>query len=135
MPFCPSCRCEYRMGFTCCNDCSIELVDSLPEETRESPDIGESPEMDELELVELSSFPDPMEAQMIQELLENNGIESILQSDFSAGAGPYTASPNALLVRKTDFLRAREIYEQYFERDQAELPPDEESDSTDETDH
>jgi len=122
------------MGFTCCNDCSIELVDSLPEETRESPDIGESPEMDELELVELSSFPDPMEAQMIQELLENNGIESILQSDFSAGAGPYTASPNALLVRKTDFLRAREIYEQYFERDQAELPPDEESDSTDETD-
>jgi len=92
MPFCPRCRCEYRSGFTRCNDYSVELVDSLPEETRESPDIGE------LELVELSSFPNPMEAQMIQELLENNGIESILQSDFNAGAGSYTASPNALLL-------------------------------------
>lgn len=129
MPFCPSCRCEYRMGFKRCNDCSVELVDSLPEETRESPDIGE------LELVELSSFPDPMEAQMIQELLENNGIESVLQSDFNAGAGPYTASPNALLVRKTDFLRAREIYEEYFEGDRVELSPEQESESTEETDH
>ncbi len=129
MPFCPSCRCEYRMGFIRCNDCGVELVDSLPAETRESPDIGE------LELVELSSFPNPMEAQMIQELLKNNGIEAILQSDFNAGAGPYTASPNALLVRKTDFLRAREIYEEYFERDRAELSPDQESDSTEETDH
>ena len=135
MPFCPSCRCEYRMGFTRCKDCSVELVDSLPEEARESPDTRESPDIGELELVELSSFPDPMEAQMIQELLENNGIESILQSDFNAGAGPYTASPNALRVRKTDFLRAREIYEEYFEGDRAELSPDQESDSTEETDH
>ncbi len=133
MPFCPSCRCEYRMGFARCNDCSVELVDSLSEETRESS--GESPDIGELELVELSSFPDPMRAQMIQELLEKNGVESILQSDFNAGAGPYTASPNALLVRKADFLRAREIYEEYFEGDRAELYPDEESDDTDETDH
>ncbi len=128
MPICPSCHCQYREGSTRCSDCNVELVDSLPEETREIPDPGE------LELVELSSFPDPMEAQMIQELLENNGIESILQSDFNAGAGPYTASPNALLVRKTEFLRAREIYEEYFEGDRADLQPDQNSDDTDDTD-
>jgi len=111
MPFCPSCQCEYRPGFTRCSDCDIELVESLSEENCEEPDHGE------LELVELASFPDPMEAQMIQELLEDNGIVSMLQSDFNAGAGTFTASPNALLVRKADFPKARELYEQYFEGD------------------
>jgi hypothetical protein len=115
MPFCPSCHCEYRLGFTRCSDCDIELVESLSEEKYEKP------ERDELELVELvASFPDPMEAQMIQELLEANGIVSILKSDFRAGAGTFTASPNALLVRKVDFRKGRELYERYFEGDQPE---------------
>jgi len=61
-----------------------------------------------------------MQPQMIQELLEANGIESMLQSDFNAGAGAFTASPNALLVRKVDFTKGRELYEQYFEGDQPE---------------
>jgi hypothetical protein len=114
MPFCPACHCEYHPGFTRCADCDIKLVDSLSEDNPVEPQLGE------LELVDLGSFPDPMEAQMIQELMENNGIISILQSDFNAGAGTYTASPNALLVRKSDFLKARELYEQYFEGDQPE---------------
>lgn len=114
MPFCPACHCEYRPEFTRCADCDIELVDALSEENPEEPELGE------LELVDLGTFPDPMEAQMIQELLEKNGIISILQSDFNAGAGTFTASPNALLVRKGDFLKARGLYEQYFEGDQPE---------------
>lgn len=114
MPFCPSCHCEYKSGFTRCRDCDIELVDSPSEEDSVEPDRGE------LELVELASFPDPIQAQMIQELLEANGIESMFQSDFNAGAGAFTASPNALLVRKADFLQGREIYEQYFEGDPSE---------------
>jgi hypothetical protein len=114
MPFCPACHCEYRPGFTRCTDCDIELVASLFEDNPVEPELGE------LELVDLGSFPDPMEAQMIQELLEKNGIITILQSDFNAGAGTFTASPNALLVRKVDFPKARELYEQYFEGDQTE---------------
>ena len=114
MSFCPSCKCEYRPGFTRCSDCDIELVESLTEENSGEPDRGE------LDLVELASFPDPVQAQMIQELLEANGIVSIFQSDFNAGAGAFTASPNALLVRKTDFPKGRELYEQYFESDQYE---------------
>jgi hypothetical protein len=125
MPFCPACHCEYRPGFTRCTDCDIELVDSLSEDNPElvdslSEDNPVEPELGELELVDLGSFPDPVEAQMIQELLEKNGIISILQSDFNAGAGTFTASPNALLVGKGDFLKARELYEQYFEGDQPE---------------
>jgi hypothetical protein len=67
----------------------------------------------------LASFPDPMQAQMFQELLESNGIDSILQSDFNAGAGRFTASPNAVLVQEVNFLRGRELYEQYVGGDQA----------------
>jgi len=114
MPFCPACHCEYRPGFTRCIDCDFELVDSLSENNPVEPELGQ------LDLVDLGSFPDPMQAQMIQELLEKNGIISILQSDFNAGAGTFTASPNALLVRQGDFLKARELYEQYFEGDQPE---------------
>jgi hypothetical protein len=102
------------------------LVESLSEENCEEPDHGE------LELVELASFPDPMEAQMIQELLEDNGIVSMLQSDFNAGAGTFTASPNALLVRKADFPKARELYEQYFEGDRPEQDLEHDIDDQDE---
>ena len=114
MPFCPNCHCEYRLEFTRCSDCDIELVESLSEENYVERDRGE------LELVLLASFPNLMEAQMIQELLEANGIESMLQSDFNAGAGTYTASPNAILVREVDFPKGRELYGQYLGGDRPE---------------
>ena len=114
MPFCPSCQIEYRSGFTRCSDCNVELVDSLPEENPVEPDRRG------WDMVEVGTFPDPQHAQMIQELLENNGIASVLQSDFNAGTGPFTSSPNSLLVRKDDLPRARELYEQYFAGDQPE---------------
>jgi hypothetical protein len=31
MPFCPECRSEYRLGYTRCEACEVDLVDSLPE--------------------------------------------------------------------------------------------------------
>lgn len=30
--FCPNCRYEFRRGFTKCNECGVDLVDSLPSE-------------------------------------------------------------------------------------------------------
>lgn len=40
MAFCPSCRSEYRPGFTTCPPCAVDLVDSLDPSPREaaSPD-------------------------------------------------------------------------------------------------
>lgn len=31
MPFCPVCSAEYRLGFTRCNSCEVDLVAALPE--------------------------------------------------------------------------------------------------------
>jgi len=114
MSFCPSCKCEYRPGFARCSDCDMELVESLPEENGKELDRGK------LELVLLTSFPNPMQAQMFQGLLESNGVVSMLQSDFNAGAGTYTASPNAILVREVDFPKGRELYGQYLGGDRPE---------------
>ena len=125
MPFCPSCKNEYRSGFTRCSDCNAELVDSLPKENSVEPD------QSEWDMVEVGTFPDPQQAQMIQELLENNGIVSVLQSDFNAGTGPFTASPNLLLVRKDDLPKARELYEQYFEGDRLEQELEQDIDDQD----
>ena len=127
MPFCPNCHCEYRRGFTRCSDCDVALVELLADDHLVQRDNGA------LELTELGNFPDPMAAQMFQELLESNGIVSVLQSDFNAGAGTYTASPNALLVSKNDFAKARELYEEYFEGDQARAELEEDIDYQEET--
>lgn len=35
MPFCPTCKSEYRTGVTHCSDCGVVLVERLPEEVRE----------------------------------------------------------------------------------------------------
>ena len=35
MPWCPTCKCEYKDGITECADCKIPLVDELPEEAAE----------------------------------------------------------------------------------------------------
>ncbi len=112
MPFCPNCKSEYRPGFAKCSDCESELVESLSEENNEQGNRGE------LNLIMLASFPDPMQAQMFRELLDLNGIESILQSDFNAGAGRFTASPNAVLVQEGDLLKGRELYEEYVGGDE-----------------
>jgi hypothetical protein len=110
MPFCPSCRCEYRIGFARCSDCDMELVESLCEENGEKFNRGK------LKLVSLGSFLVPMEARMFQELLESNGIVSIPQSDGNAGdCTSFIASPNAILVQEVDFPKEREHYEQYFD--------------------
>ena len=37
--FCPSCKLEYRPGFTHCNDCDVDLVDALPQ-VDAAPGIG-----------------------------------------------------------------------------------------------
>jgi len=36
--FCPECKAEYRVGFTRCADCDVDLVANLPEAKAESSD-------------------------------------------------------------------------------------------------
>ncbi len=44
MPWCPSCKNEYREGITVCADCGVDLVDELPEDD-DSESIGPRPKV------------------------------------------------------------------------------------------
>ena len=69
MPFCPACRTEYANPTERCESCGIALVDALPEETA-NEEAG-------IELVDLATFFNVSEAEMVRELLEKNEIRTI----------------------------------------------------------
>jgi hypothetical protein len=122
MPFCPECRAEYRAEMRRCPDCDVDLVDSLPLEP-------EANDAEGLELVELASFPDYPEAEMIKEILESNGIQTVLRGETDPIGAASGAMPITLLVGERDSARAHEIYDAYFAGDGAE-DQSESSDST-----
>jgi hypothetical protein len=104
VPFCPTCRTEYRSGIKRCSDCDAELVDALPEEKEQVSETG---------LVLLAVFPNAAEARLIQELLQNNGIEAVLRGDMDP-IGNVTGKGPALLVEEAALPQATEIYETFF---------------------
>ena len=126
MTFCPNCREEYRPGFTRCKDCDVELVESLPEEMPEERGGAGS------ELVELAVFNDIPEAEMIKELLEDNGIVTMLRGEADPIGVASGAEPSTLLVSRADLPQARRIYEEYFAGEQGEEESGQEGDDQDE---
>jgi hypothetical protein len=124
MPFCPSCQVEYRSGFTRCSDCDVDLVASLPGEI--PPQADTAP----VELVELAAFPNASEADMIQELLEDNGIGTVLRGEVDPLGIAEGNAGITLLVNRADLAEAERIYEGYFagemEGEPQQLPEEEE---------
>jgi len=108
MPFCPNCRTEYRPGFTQCTDCGDPLVSELPELPRADEAVQE------LQLVKLLEFLTTTEAEMVRELLEENGIPALLRGQADPLGIVSGAQPVALLVAEQDLERAMEIYEAFF---------------------
>ena len=70
MAYCPECRCEYEEGIVHCPDCGSELVDSLPED-----DIPK----DDIRWVKLCTLQGRLYGDMLEEVLEKQGIPCIIQ--------------------------------------------------------
>jgi hypothetical protein len=68
------------------------------------------------EPLELIKICGPTEAEMIQEMLTNNGIESTLQGEAAASTLPATSDLDEvrIWVRREDAERAREFVEAFF---------------------
>ncbi|HDQ44558.1 MAG TPA: DUF2007 domain-containing protein [bacterium] len=71
MPFCPECRYEYTAGSTRCPDCDTDLVEALP---HDKPVSG-------LRFVPLPGLPGRVYAEMVREVLDQEGIPCYLRSD------------------------------------------------------
>jgi hypothetical protein len=115
--FCPECESEYEAGVTHCPDDGALLVERLTAENV----VHDSSEARFLQLYKLGS---PAEAEMVNDILHNNGIRSVVKSGGADAFSPLlsaTAEGAVILVDERDFDRAQEIYNAFFGGDTTPL--------------
>jgi hypothetical protein len=115
--FCPVCESEYQPGITRCPDDETELVPRLTPE-------NSLHDSSEARFVPLHNLGSPAEAEMVNDILVQNGIRAAVQSGGSDALSPLlsSTSPGAtILVDERDFDRARDLYAAFFGEDTSPL--------------
>lgn len=115
--FCPVCESEYQPGITVCPDDNSELVSRLTSENA----LHDS---SEAKFVALHHLGSPTEAEMVNDILVQNGIRSAVQSGGADALSPLlsSTSPGAtILVDERDFDRAKDLYAAFFGEDTTPL--------------
>ena len=114
--FCPTCEAEYEPGITRCADDGAELVDQLSIEAGATDD-------SEARFVLLHTMSSPAESEMVNDILRQNGIRSVIQSGGADAFSPLLSqvSPGGVLVDERDLDRAQEIYASFFGEDTSPL--------------
>lgn len=98
-------------GITVCPDCNYELVPELTAENKVH-------DTSEGEPVPLQSFKTGAEAEMVREMLNQNGIRSFVEGgDFAVIPSSFSQEV-VVMVDERDLARAIEIYEAYFDAEQ-----------------
>src|SRR5437588_4495379 len=115
--FCVVCEAEYEPGITRCADDGAALVESLTPESGASDD-------SEARFVPLHTLSSPAEAEMVNDILQQNGIRVVVQSGANDAFSPVfsATSPGvARLVDARDQDRAKELYASFFGDDTSPL--------------
>ena len=114
--YCPTCEAEYEAGITHCADDGAELVEKLTTE-------GGATDDSEARFVMLHTMSSPAEAEMVHDILRQNGIRAVIQSGGADAFSPLLSqvSPGGVLVDERDFDRAQEIYSSFFGDDTSPL--------------
>jgi len=121
--FCPVCESEYKPGITRCPDDGTALVPQLTPETA-------AHDSSEARFVTLHTLSSPAEAEMVSDILRQNGVRAVVQAGANDAFSPVfsAVSPGvAVLVDERDLDRARELYASFFGEDTSPLtgPADE----------
>ena len=115
--FCPVCEAEYTPGITRCPDDNSELVARLTPE-------NSLHDSSEARFVQLHHLGSPVEAEMVNDLLRQNGIRSAVQSGGADALAPLlstSADGSVILVDERDLDRAQELYAAFFGQDTTPL--------------
>ena len=115
--FCPICESEYNPGITRCPDDDAELVERLTPENVEH-------DSSEASFVVLHTLSAPAEAEMVSDILRQNGVRAVVQGGSNDAFAPVfsATSPGvAVLVDERDLDRAKEVYASFFGEDTSPL--------------
>ena len=113
---CPVCEAEYQPGVSRCPDDNAQLVEHL--------DTATARDQSEARFLPLHNVGSPAEAEMVNDILIQNGIRSVVQSGGSDAFSPLlsaTAPGAVILVDERDMDRAQELYAAYFGEDTTPL--------------
>jgi hypothetical protein len=115
--FCTVCEAEYEPGITHCPDDNTPLVERLtPENTLH--------DSSEARFVELQKLGNPAEAEMVNDILNKNGVRSVIKAGGSDTLSPLLSSTfegATVFVDERDYDRAVELYNAFFEGDATPL--------------
>jgi hypothetical protein len=100
--FCPKCRAEYREGFDRCGDCTLPLVEKLPEKKAEKREDNEK----RFRFVRLLATADSALVGFLKSLLEAEGIIHIVVGGHIAHGGWSAAD---IRVWEEDYERASKL--------------------------
>jgi len=111
---CPVCEGEYEPGITQCPTDDTPLVDKITSAHDES----------EASLVSLHNFGSPAEAEMVNDILTQNGVRSVVKSGGADAFSPLLSATwegAMIMVDERDVDRAREVYQSFFGADTTPL--------------
>ena len=111
MPFCPACGRLYEPHTSYCEACEVKLTDSLQQENTSDAESGG------FDLAELARFYNVAKAAMVKEILEANGIDTVIKGEMDPIGIASRAEASILLVENRNLARAQEIYEAFFSGD------------------
>jgi Putative prokaryotic signal transducing protein len=126
--FCPVCESEYGPGITHCADDNTPLVERLtPDNTLH--------DTSEARFMPLHKLGSPAEAEMVNDILHQNGVRSVVKSSGHDALSPLlsaTAEGAEIFVDERDYDRALEVYDAFFGSDTTPLtggPVDDEAEA------
>jgi len=111
---CPVCEGEYEPGITQCPTDNTPLVDKIASPHDES----------EASFVSLHNFGSPAEAEMVNDILTQNGVRSVVKSGGADAFSPLLSATwegAMIMVDERDVDRAREVYQSFFGADTTPL--------------
>lgn len=105
--YCPSCRSEYRPGFTECSDCGVDLVHNLPPEQSAGQPLTQEEE-EQAGLVKIYSTYSQSDVMMVKACLDAEEIVYNFQGELFGGSGIFI-TPATLYVPRADADRVRQM--------------------------